>query len=204
MKLIDVTKALIWQYNDAVKFQSLIQKKQDWITTNNNDFWQEWLINVFDLRTANSFGVQVWALILGVVFQEPVTPQTDIWGFNDDAQNYDNGGFGDNQITLTLEQKRTILLLRYRQLTSNASIDEMDRALKVLLPNSQVQDTLQMKVVFANPTTPFPDEVYILDNFDNVIPRPAGVGVERRFGYATWLGFLGTGGQTLDNGTFGE
>lgn len=63
---VDVLRALLWQRNDAINLQSLITQKQVWYDESQSGFWNDWLINVFDLQTASDFGCVVWAIILGI------------------------------------------------------------------------------------------------------------------------------------------
>ncbi|WP_231668322.1 DUF2612 domain-containing protein [Ralstonia solanacearum] len=47
-------------------------------------FWENWIRDVFDLRTANDFGLSVWSEILGVplaVTVDPTKPGTPVFGF---------------------------------------------------------------------------------------------------------------------------
>lgn len=200
---INVLQALIWQYNDALNLQGLLEDKQSWLDANVRDFWDNWYTDVYDLRTANDFGLQVWAIILGMKFTLAENVPTLIFGFNPNAKNFSNGAFlPTGEAVLTTEQKRTILQLRFRQLTSNATIDEMQRAVSQIIPNAIVIDNLDMSVVLSLPTIPDSTMLYILDNYD-VIPRPAGVQIDRRFGYAQWFSFAGQGGQNFNNSTFG-
>lgn len=202
--IVDVTKSLIWQYNDALKLQAIIEDKQAWIDENVRTFWANWYTDVFDLRTANDFGLQVWAAILGMQFTLKENVPTLIFGFSGSGGlNFNNSVFyPSNTEILTTEQKRLILRLRYRQLTSNATIDEVQRAVGDLLPGAKVLDKLDMSLLITYPTIPDALTLYILDNYD-VIPRPNSVQLNRRFGYATWFGFSGSGGQNFNNSTFG-
>lgn len=63
---VDVMQALLWQYDTADALPAIIASKQKWYTDNQQFFWENWFINVFDLRTANDFGCSVWAIILGI------------------------------------------------------------------------------------------------------------------------------------------
>lgn len=80
---IDLLQAILWQYNDAVKLQSLLEQKQTWYDEQYSEFWEAWYRDVFDLRTANDFGLSVWAILLNI----PLTitsgqePSSNIWGF---------------------------------------------------------------------------------------------------------------------------
>ena len=59
---VDLLQALIWQYDNAPRLQKLIQQKQDWYNRNNTEFWTDWLKNVFNINTANDFGLTVWGI----------------------------------------------------------------------------------------------------------------------------------------------
>ena len=115
---------VIWQYNDAERLQELLRLKQQWYDKNQRDFWENWYRDVFDLRTANDFGLTVWSRILDV----PITVETTespgdyhAWGFSDEVgisdspiSNFNQGNFatpGDELAGLTTEQKRIILRL---------------------------------------------------------------------------------------------
>lgn len=79
---VDLLKALLWQDNSAEKIESLLQQKQDWYNINQEQFWSDWVTNVFDLRTANQFGLAVWAIILGMPTSAVIQPLNKInFGF---------------------------------------------------------------------------------------------------------------------------
>lgn len=66
---IDMLSALIWRNNEASAIQSLLQSKLAWYDQNHEKFWDDWCTNVFNLDTANAFGLSVWAQILGIPLQ---------------------------------------------------------------------------------------------------------------------------------------
>ena len=124
---VDLLKAILWQYNDASRLQSILQSKQDWYDENQRDFWENWYNDVFNLQTANEFGLSVWAIILDIpiiVQVEPPDPDFIRWGFGGYHLNYDNSNFapasGGVQ-ALTVEQARTVLRMRYFQITPRLS-----------------------------------------------------------------------------------
>lgn len=71
---VDILNALIWRDNQAVNLQSLLNGKAAWYEQNHEDFWSDWLTNVFNLDTANEFGLAVWAQILGLPLTLIVAP----------------------------------------------------------------------------------------------------------------------------------
>lgn len=202
---VNVTQTLIWQYNDASKLQAIIEDKQAWLDANLRDFWANWYRDVFDLRTANDFGLQIWAVILGMKFTLAADVPTLIFGFDGSGLlNFNNSVFRPSGAdVLTTEQKRLILRLRYRFLTSNATIDEVQRAVGSIFPGATVLDKLDMTAgILVSPTVPDSFTTYVLDNYD-VVPRPNSVQFTRRFGWANWFAFDGAGGQNFNNSTFG-
>lgn len=202
---VDIMKSILWQYNDAEKLQAILQNKQNWLDANADQFWQDWYTNIFDLRTANEFGLSVWSIILGVSFTKASEIPTLIFGFDGSGGlNFGHGVFMPTQSTvLTKEQKRNILQLRYRQMTSNATINEIQDAINNIFPGAKILDGQNMTIVMTYPTIPNSDILYILKNYD-VIPRPATVELETVFGYSTWFGFDGSGGLNFNNGNFGR
>lgn len=71
----NLLRALLWRNNEAPNLQALLQFKQDYFDSENEQFWSDWARDVFDLRTANEFGLNVWSIILGInITIEPVIP----------------------------------------------------------------------------------------------------------------------------------
>lgn len=62
----DITRALNWMDNQAPNITSLINQKQDWYNQQHHNFWDQWTKDVFDINTANPFGLSIWCNILGV------------------------------------------------------------------------------------------------------------------------------------------
>ena len=178
MSKINLEEVLLWQYNDAINIQKLIQNQQKWIDENHNDFWDNWYRDVFDLRTCNEFGISVWAIILGVSFNVNKSDEgKNVWGFDTDTPNnffYANfSAIASGSVNLTLEEKRKILQLRYYNMITRATIPEMNRAIKAIFGEGYVEDdgTMDLKVPLS--VAPNSRLQYILDNF-NPIPVPSG------------------------------
>jgi len=179
---IDLLKAILWQYNDAETLLSLINQKQDWYDVNQKTFWENWVVNVFDLRTANAFGLQVWSIILGQPLYTnfaPVPPE-GAFGFSDNHKNFNNGNFGSitgGNNVYSPTTARLLLRLRYFQLTSSGTVPETNRMLKYLFSDygaAWLVDNHDMTQTYMFDFT-IPSEIrYMLDNTD-VLPRPAAV-----------------------------
>lgn len=183
---VNLLQAILWQYEDAEKLLALARAKQDWINQNQRDFWDSWYRDVFCIDTANAFGLSVWGRILNIrmqVVSEP-TPEIKPFGFGPYAANFNNGNFGsttDQNIGLTVEQQRTIIRMRYFQLTSRCTTPEINDFLKKIFGskgNVYVIDSYDMSLVtFIFTFAPDSQLQFILENYD-LLPRPAAVGAK--------------------------
>lgn len=210
---VDVLRALLWEYNEASGLQSLVQAKQSWYDANQQQFWQAWLTNVFQLTTANEFGLAVWSIILGLPLftSTPPDPDQPTFGFGgtNGAVNFDNGILADQNGTifnLPLETKRIALQLRYFQLVSSGTVPETNRMLAYLFSQAgrvYLLDygTMNQAYIFLFPVSW--DLAYIFNNLD-ILPRPAGVGSTWMDATLHYFGFGGTNGAlNFDNGILG-
>ena len=211
---INLDRALLWQYNEAQTLEALVISKKAWYEENGSQFWISWYSDVFDLRTANDFGLSVWSIILKLplsVTDEPTGAQPS-WGFGALNQNFGNGNFGSlggNSVELTTEQARLVLLLRAYQITSSGRIPEINKFFKYLF-----QELLGMGVAYAydnlNMTISYnfqfdlPQKIrYVFDNFD-ILPRPSGVGISAIDVNPVPSWGFGIHNHNFNNGNFGS
>lgn len=205
---VNLLQALLWQYNDAANLQSLLEQKSDWYEINQKEFWENWYRDVFDLRTANNFGLAVWAIILGLPLAVDKPPSGGpAFGFGDFNQNYEHGnyqGSPSSSIVLSADQKRIVLRLRYYQLVSRGTVPEINALLNDLFGyrNVYVLDGLDMTITYVFATALDASVQQILDQYD-VLPRPAGVEIKYLVVGRKVFGF-GANNQNFDNGTFLE
>ena len=61
---VNLMRTILWQYENAPKLKALVQSEQDWANENVTEFWKDWYRDVFNLKTANDFGLNVWSRIL--------------------------------------------------------------------------------------------------------------------------------------------
>ena len=181
---VDLLKALLWEYNNAAVLQELIAEKQAWYDSEQTQFWADWYTNVFNLATANDFGLAVWAIILGQPTAIALPPETiESWGFGTYHLNFNRGNFATtsshhNQYQFSTEVSRILLQLRYFQLTSAGTVPEINRMLKYLflenygpawlIDNHNMTQTYNFD--FAVPA----ELKFLFDNVD-ILPRPAAV-----------------------------
>lgn len=180
---VDLLQNILWQYDSAPALRALVEEKEAWYTENHTDFWNDWYVDVFDLSTANDFGLSVWAIILGIplVVVPAPDPGKVAFGFGINRANFNNGNFAptSNSFGLTTEQKRLVLKLRYFQLITRGAAPEINAFLNhVFGPGVvYVADGLQMnaRYVFADE---IPSALQLVFEAYDILPRPAAVGVD--------------------------
>jgi hypothetical protein len=205
---VDLLRALLWQYDEASNLQGLLDAKAAWYDANQTAFWESWLVDVFDLRTANDFGLSVWSVILQLpLYTNPPPDLGPVFGFDTQTGfNFDNGIFGDSDTyQLPTETKRLALRLRYFQLTSSGTLPEINRMLAYLFAaygKAYLIDNHDMTqtYIFNFPVTS--DLAYLFNHYD-ILPRPAGVGSQWIDATLTYFGFA-AGDYNFDNGIFGS
>lgn len=207
---VNLLSAILWQYENAEKLKAIIAAKQDWTNRNQTEFWINWQRDVFNIDTANSFGLSVWARILNVPLRIDIEPQENkvAFGFGSNNTNFNNGNFGviqDQSQGLTLEQQRTVIKFRYFQLTSRCTVPEINEFMASMFGdqgNAYVYDPLDMSfVLYTFGFAPDSQLQFILDEFD-LLPRPAGVGVKWQVQSQPSFGF-GVYNLNFNNGNFG-
>lgn len=62
--LINLEKCILWQYDKATSLSRIILNKQNWYKQNVTDFIVSFFIDVFNLKTANDFGLNIWGKLL--------------------------------------------------------------------------------------------------------------------------------------------
>src|SRR4051812_36280136 len=109
----NVLQTLLWQYENAPNIKALVQAKQDKWDVDFTTFWEHFISDIFDLKTANTFGLSVWAIILGtpIVYNLPGAG-VEGWGFGQYRKNFTNGNFqgaAGTGYVLSQETARVIL-----------------------------------------------------------------------------------------------
>ncbi|RBQ30682.1 hypothetical protein CRU92_10940 [Arcobacter sp. FW59] len=194
----DIKSVILWQYETATRYKNIIKIIEDSYNILQADFWEKWYRDVFNIDTANDFGLYIWSLILKTPVQfDFQSDSKTAFGFREHRKNFSsptnfgnkNGGF----VNFTTEQKRLIIKCRYFQISHKPTMDNINAFLK---ENFWKDD----------------NRVYVLDNFDmqwitysffyrpdafldfllneaNILPRPAGVGVKILIFSKTAFGF---------------
>lgn len=193
----DLLQHLLWQYNDAENLQKLLQTKHLWYAENNENFWIAWIRDVFDLRTATNFGLQVWAIILDLPLfagERPSPPDFPAFGFGSDNRGFvnspdmDANGFfattGSRFNRLTTEEKRQVLQLRFYQTFSTGSVNDINKNLRRIfgvqgdgINNIYAVDKLNMTLEYTYSSESITTNLIAVMQRDelDVLPTPAAV-----------------------------
>ncbi len=191
---VNLMQVLQWMRNDAINIQTLVQNEQAWYDENYTQFWQDWIVNVFNLLTADSFGLAVWCIILNIpnFMQETQPLDQPIYGFNETPPinnnvNFTHGNFAAAnypEFTLTVEEQRIVLRLRYFQLVNRGAIPEINTFLDIIFndPDGILQggawavDNFNMSMTYIFNCPISQNLLNVLAQYD-LLPRPAAVGI---------------------------
>lgn len=196
---VDLLQVILWQYNRATNLTGILQGKQSWYDLNQTEFWQNWYDDVFNLQTANLFGLTIWSIILNIplfIQINPDPPGKPLWGFNEiplinTYVNFENGNFTsrDSTIELTLEEQRIVCKLRYFQLVTRGNLsvfNTLPDPADVLginqfldfvfgpLGGAYLLDYLDMTIA-CNFLYPISTQLLVVIQQYDLIPRPAAV-----------------------------
>lgn len=183
----DLDAVKLWQYTDAIKLLTIINNQQKFADTNIPDFWRDFDNNVFNLTTANTFGLALWGRLLN----SPRPTYTDKDG---------------NVIEFTDEQYRLVLRAKIYLLTFNGSAQSLNHFFKTILPDVIVEivDNYDM-TVNINVISEITPEIRVVLDYPGFPPKPAGVQYKFNYGvdYSKTFGFEGmTEIVGFDQGTF--
>jgi hypothetical protein len=215
---VNLLQAILWQYDESTNLVSLINQKQEWYDTYQSQFWTDWYNNVFNILTANQFGLSVWSYILNLPLYLDNTPEPSdkpVWGFNNNSlyptleNTYLNFGMGNFStkstiISLSVEEQRFLLRLRYFQLSDNGVVSNINSFLDYLCRTSSIDyagtiyalDGLDMTMTYVITDPGFPDDLIEAISILDLFPRPTGVKIKIHVNYGVQFGF--------NSGTFGS
>ena len=196
---VDLMRAILWQYEDAAHLQGIVRQKQAFYDANQSQFWLDWYNNVFNLQTANDFGLAVWGIILDEsrdAYVGAAVPGYPAFGFKY-RRNFNRGNFkrgNAGYLRINTPQYRLLLRLKYYKLISRGLPREINFLLKKLFEaqgDVYVLDGLDMSSSFVFKFEPQAWQRFVFADMD-ALPRPAGVGVKIRyltrcaFGFGTY------------------
>lgn len=179
---VDLTKAILWQYNKAKNLQSIIYKFADLNRQANEEFWKAWHRDVFNVDTANDFGLEVWSRILNISAGVSFEPQEEkrAFGFGVNRANFSGGNFGSRDggyVGFTTEQKRLLIKARVFALTKSPTVTNINDFLKNNLwkgdSKAYVTDSFDMTyALYTFNYQPDANMIFLIENAD-FLPRPS-------------------------------
>lgn len=177
----DPIVTLLSQYANSPIILQLIADCSQWLDPASR--FDAFYALVWDIDTAQGWGLDVWGRILGVgrVLQVPVG---EYLGFESDpvAKPFGFGIFyrghrATNNAILTDEAYRTLLLAKAALNITNCSNGAINQILLNLFGDGYVRDNLDMTMTYVFSHTLTPVETAIVFQ-SGVLPKPAGVAVD--------------------------
>ncbi len=208
--MLNVEQTIISQYGSAATISQLVQSMNDYIDPRAN--LDAFYSMVFDLNTAQGFGLDFWGKVVNVSRQLSVPASDMYFGFNEGSDYapfgqapFYSGTTATSVYSLADDAYRTLILVKALANISDCTAPSLNRLLQNLFASRgrcYVADDgqMQMRYVFEFPLMAY--EVAILTQ-SNAIPRPAAVSTTiTEIAYTDLLGFNEAGDyQTFGNGT---
>lgn len=176
----DFSDVILWQYDRATNLKSLIQNKQEFYNQNVDKFFEDWYRDVFNLDTANYFGLIVWAIILGCTEYIEITQiigQKAI-GYGEHHKNFHESNFALSSYIYSLkpEQLRKVLKAQMYNFNSNGSLYDINKILTTVLPGHNAYATVDhtTNTIILHFPIPLDDDDMNIVLFSNMLPVPMG------------------------------
>lgn len=212
----NVRDTILTQYAASPNLRSLIESFNT--TMDMSDFTEGFLTTIWDISTAEDYGLDVWGKIVGVSRLLNVPQQTTYFGFDealissadDSPKPFDEAPFYEGlQLTTTVrlanDGYRKLILAKAMANITDCSIPSLNNALNYLFEGEgdafvAITGVMSMSYVFSFNLTPV--EWAILLN-SNAIAKPAGVSVSiMSLDFDNTFGFAEAELQPFESGTF--
>lgn len=177
----------LWQYDNAVNLTSLMNFKDNFLTICVQNFWEDFFQNIFNIQTANTFGLELWGETLGIARPQYTNSDNEIVYFTDNMY-------------------RKLLLASILKFNSNSSVASINDFLRfffgsenkpVLFKNNY--DMTAEIVFYYLPTL---EDMAVFNNPD-FLPLPTGVEIKKTIiDQNSIFGFNGSGLTGFNTGTF--
>ena len=197
MKNYDVAKeiafnarnVILWQYDNAPNFNALIAMKQNFYDNAVSDFWENWIVDVLNIQTANEFGLTLWGFLLNL--ERPL---------------YTNAA--GELVPIPTESYRLLLNAKLYKNYHAPTFSNVNTFIRQIFFNhpdnkSYVQDNLNMSITYILDFFPTAEEEIVLQ-LNDFLPRPSGVKIQSitPIPPQETFGFDGSGLQPFNNGVF--
>ncbi len=201
--VIDVLKSLMWgDVGSHIEKIGLV--KQALVDEYHTEFWNNFLVDVFNFNTANSFGLSVWARILDVPLYLSSEARTEAFGFNG-GQPFGQAAFNvvsGTPIAVSLEEQRQMIKLKYFIMTNRLSIPSINAGFAWVFGAGNV--TVESNHNMTMTITVFNESIseYFINYLStlDLLLIPAAVDYNIVYKYITPFGF--DGGEPFGQGAF--
>lgn len=179
---------IIWQYDNAEALKSLINSKNEYYSTNLNEFWQQIVNDFLNIQTATDWGLNLWGQILKI---------KRIYNINGQS------------VTLSKETFRRVILGKLQLIRSNGTIPEINSYLNFVFKTDETAnyqsyafDNNDMTMQYVLNFEPTQEELALIFSRE-ILPTPAGV-LDRLYilEQSAIFGFYGTGFQPFNQAPF--
>lgn len=156
---IDTSYCHIWQYDNAENLSALLTAEESFSTNYISEFWENWVRDVFTIKTANSFGLELWGKNLSV--------SRPSWDNNGNIEPFDD------------EMYRLLLLDRVSKFFMRGSVPEINKYISFVFPDKPifVYDGLDMTITIFMYFDATAKDLAVMQS-PGFIPVPAGVEVK--------------------------
>ena len=185
--LKEIDDNIIWQYDNSSNLKKLIEFKKEFVKNYHCDFWKNFEKDIFNIDTANDFGLTIWGLLLNV---------SNIYFVN------------GIQKTITTETYRMFLKGRLYYMLMNGSTPDINKYLKIIIGDKEIynntilSDLNKMTINYILGWEVTEEEKGLYFNTD-ILPRPAGVKLYLyEIDPLTTFGFFGSELQPFNQGVF--
>lgn len=219
--VFDIDATVISQYANSPTIVALVEDFGQWFDPSQNI--QNFYLTVWNIDTAQGFGLDIWGVILGVSRVIPIPGDSGAFGFDNsdsppDWENFGNpavpaaggpffsGQISGNSYRLDDNSYRVLLLTKALANICATTAPALNALITNLFPGRGVcytvdRGNMAMSYVFTFPLTSI--EFAIL-SFSGVLPHPAGVLVDVLVIQTGFFGFAEAGPDVVpfDFGTF--
>lgn len=180
----DSLKSLLWQYDGASKLKQLLENRQEFYDASTKDFLNSFIKNVLNLKTANTFGLNIWGNFLKI--ERPTY-------IDDDG----------NRVFYSDEQYRLLLLAKVLKFNKRPTVANINEFLAQLYENGGFVDDLNNMELYYTIFS-LPVKIDELQNrLDDFFLRPAGVKITvQPIILEDTFGFDGSELQPFNQGNF--
>lgn len=178
---IDILQSVLWQYDKAERLKSLINDKQKFYDDATTEFWEDWYRDVFNVDTANYFGLIIWAIILGCNEYINLTYKLGVktFGFGESHRNFYQANFSLSSYILTLskEQLRKVIKAQMYMFNSNGSLYDINKLLVHIFPENKpyARYSTETNTLTFHFDVPLSEEYLNIVLFSNMLYAPVGV-----------------------------